>query len=529
MSFTAAEIETIVKSVGTGSAAHVRRMLTALDHIEFNARRGTPLRKLCAAGVEYGWTQLEQAIRADVLAQTSTKTQASLRRHLQRSLERITRPSLELEWTSFVIAMNSLGLAPGTDRGVSERMFLRDRPSHRLVGLFRKFPVLAHLWYLAIDQWRGHVVEVLDRVAKDRGAISRFFFDKHFCGQIKDLRPGLSDPHNRGRSVTLIDFERGRLIYKPRSGLSESTWFSLLTWMNHHGFQPKLRAARVLQRKGFSWMEYAKPASCKNEAAVRRFYERLGGMIAAVYLLKAVDCHRENLIAAGEYPVLVDVDALWHVSQVTERQSLVDVLYRTGFFPNSKRRSLQSRSSVLGPATTGNHLACLGGKRVVAAHYMKEIILGFSRGWHCLIGTPSRRVAILKKLRRIRARPRRWIYLATEKYAGLLAASVQPAALRSEAAREALITRSCLRSSVSRAVVQAEIKALTQLDLPYFVRTTAESMPADKSSAPPELTDAIRNTLQLAKSYRKGANSSTSNRYRSGSPLRSAARRRHSA
>src|SRR5436190_1933921 len=78
------------------------------------------------------------------------------------------------------------------------------------------------------------------------------------------------------------------------------------------------------------------------------FYQRLGGMIAAAYLLKAVDCHRENVIAVGEYPILVDVDALWHVSPLTRTQSLATVLYRTGFLPNSRPGSLQSRSSVLG-------------------------------------------------------------------------------------------------------------------------------------------------------------------------------------
>src|SRR5207302_9333772 len=138
--------------------------------------------------------------------------------------------------------------------------------------------------------------------------------------------------------------------------------------------QPKLRAARVLRRKGYCWMECVGSASCKDEASARRFYQRMGGMIAAAYLLKAVDCHRENVIAAGECPVLVDVDALWHVSAVTKTQSPADVLYRTGFFPNSKRLSLQSRRSVLGRTTTGNHLARIAANALEAARYTYQII-----------------------------------------------------------------------------------------------------------------------------------------------------------
>ncbi|MFN2622654.1 MAG: DUF4135 domain-containing protein [Chthoniobacterales bacterium] len=377
-------------------------------------------------------------------------------------------------------------------------MFLGERPSYRLGSLFRRYPVLSQLWSLAICQWREHILELLDRVRKDQEEISRSFLNDHPIGAIKNIQAGLSDPHHGGRSVTLLEFERGRIIYKPRSGQSEAAWFDLLQWMNGQRFVPKLRAARVLQRRSYSWMEYVEAASCKDLADVERFYQRLGGMIAAAYLLKAVDCHRENVIAAGEHPVLVDVDALWHVSPLTKTQSLSDVLYRTGFFPNTRRRSLQSRSSVLGWSKTGRHMARIEGQPVVAGDYAEEIVRGFSRGWDCLVGTLARRAVFRKRLRQIRARRRRWIYLATEKYAAIRRASVSPAALRSEEARRAVLEGLCFRSAVSRSVSQAEIEALWQLDLPYFVRKTAEAMPADKSAVPAEITEAIRAALRCA-------------------------------
>jgi putative transposase len=237
----------------------------------------------------------------------------------------------------------------------------------------------------------------------------------------------------------------------------------------------------------------------KNEAAVRRFYERLGGLIAAAYLMKAVDCHRENVIAAGEYPVLVDIDALWHVSALTKTQSQADVLYRTGFFPNSRPASLQSRSSVLGKSTTGKHLARMAGKPVSAAPYTNEIIAGFSRAWNCILGTANRRTAFLRIVRRVRSHRRRWIYRATESYGAVLQASIQPSPLRSTAERRALITSTCSRRAPTTAVAKAEIDALMRLDLPYFVRKTNHAMPSDKNSVPSELTGAIRAVLERLK------------------------------
>jgi lantibiotic modifying enzyme len=501
MSLTAAAIEKIINADENHSSPplvprrELRRMLETLGASVFIARRGSPLMKLCAAGVDYGWRELERTAGSNLVHQTSAKARTSLRRDLQKTLERITRPCLDLEWKSFKLATSALGLA-ASEPAVTERMFLRERPGDRLALVFQKFPVLARLWCLTIIQWREHVGEVLERWGRDRSAVSKLFFGKQVPGTVANMQPGLSDPHNRGRTVTLIQFSGGRrVIYKPRSGKSESAWFSLVRWMNRNGFQPKLRSTRLLLRKDYYWMEYVEVASCENEAAVRRFYERMGALIAAAYLMKAVDCHRENVIATGEHPVLVDIDAIWHVSPLTRTQSLTDVLYRTGFFPNSRPASLQSRSSVLGKSRTGKHLARMAGKPVSATLYTNEIIAGFSRAWNCILGTPRRRTAFLRIVRRVRSHRRRWIYRASESYGTALKASVEPGPLRSTAARQALITNICRRRPPTTAVGRAEIAALTRLDLPYFVRKTNHTLPRDKNSPPPELIEAMRTSF----------------------------------
>lgn len=506
MTLSKAELDAIVSAVADGEASSVRsglrvamqRMLNALPDFEFRTKRATPLVKLCTAGADYGWRELQKAGKPDLLADLSGKAKASLRRDLRHRLERITRPCFELEWESFGLAMNSIGiLAASPDSKVAERMFLRDKPSDRLFALFKKFPVLASLWCQVISHWRTYVMEVLSRLTLDRHVLSRAFFSGRPIAGILDLRCGLSDWHHSGRTVARLQFEAGSIIYKPRSGVGESEWFSVFEWMNRNSFQPKLRAARVLQRKGYCWMEYVEPASCETKAAARRFCERIGGMIAAAHLLKLVDCHRDNLIAAGEHPVLVDVDALWHVSALTKTQAVSSVLYRTGFFPNSNRRSLQSRSSALGRGTTGDHVPRVAGEPLSVADYKQQITRGFARAWRCILGTRGRRRAFELRLRRIRSKERRWIYWATEKYAAIREASLQPVVLRSGPERDLLIRRLCRRDIVSSAVIDAELRALNQLDIPYFMRRTNERVPPDKLPVPGELIKAIRHALSL--------------------------------
>lgn len=504
MTLSEAEISAIVEGASDGGqpsaqpacAVGLRLMLRALADLEFRADRASPLVKLCETGARYGWRDLEAVINPNLLTRFSPKAKTSLTRDLQRRLEQLTRPCLELERMSFGLAMNAIGMPKESpDSKLVERMFLGDKPGHRLFSLFKKFSVLGRLWCEVISRWHEHVTEVLLRFTEDRTALSLAFLGGQPIGAIIDFRCGLSDPHRNGRTVVQLQFEAGAVVYKPRSGRGEWEWFSLLASMNRQGFQPKLRAARVLRRKDYCWMEYIKSASLTSEAAARRFYERMGGLIGAAYLLKAVDCHRDNLIASGENPVLVDVDALWHVPALRETQSFSDVLHRTGFFPTANPRSLQSRSSALGPRGAGNHVPCLAGRPLRATSYRQEITAGFARAWRCILGTRHRRHAFERRLRRIRSGERRWIYWATEKYAAIRKTSIQPSVLRSGAERDLLIRRLCSRNSVPLAVVAAEVLALKQLDIPYFERATNERPPADKLPVPGELIEAIRSAL----------------------------------
>ena len=527
MTLSPPEIEAIVRRAAHGDPLperrqalnDIRRLLRVLATFEFETGKTTSLALLCAAGTEFGWRELKRTVPAKSLALFSARAKASLRQNLQRDLEWITGPCFNLERTSFGIAVASLALPGKSDPEWRDRMFLGERPSHRLFSLFGAFPVLALLWCQLIRQWRTHVKEVILRFAKDRRSLFRTFFANRSVGKIIDTRFGLSDRHHSGRTVVRLQFEAGSLIYKPRSGVGEMEWFSLLTWINRRGFQPVLRPARVLPRAGYCWMEYVAAASLKNKPAACRFYQRLGGIIAAAHLLKAVDCHRDNLIASGEYPVLVDADALWHVSPATETQTPADLLYRTGFFPNAHPYSLQSRSSALGPAA-GNHLPRLAGKPVTAARYQPEMARGFAKGWHCLLGVSRAREAFARRLRRIRSCERRWLYRATETYAAIREASIQPGALRSARERKLLLRRRCVRDSAASDVIDAEVRALEQLDIPYFLARSDQALASDRSTVPAELVEALGAALLNIPDRR--ASLSKADRNTSGNPPRSA-------
>jgi lantibiotic modifying enzyme len=477
-------------------AAELRTMFDAISNLELSTRRTSPIFRLCEIGSRYGMQRLEAEVAPEFWVQLTPRAKMQLKRQLERTLARTARPCLALELDAFRFAYEGIysqqkALSPD----VINRRLVGDKPIDRLFLMFKKFPVLARLWSQLISQWCDQTAEALLRFDADKRALSHVVFRGQRISKIIDLRASLSDPHNHGRAVMLLRFEAGSIIYKPRPGNGEQEWFTFLHWMNARSFRPKLGPAKVLLRNGYCWMEHVESAPCKDRAAARRYYQRLGGMIAAAYLLRAVDCHRDNIIASGEYPVLVDAEALSHARE-TKTESPLEILFRTGFVPNAKSlSSLQFRSSVLGKTTAGQHSPRIGAKALNAAQYEREIIEGFSRAWRCIIGTKGRRAAFARRLRRLRAFKHRWIYRSTERYNAIRRASITPAAMRSGFERNSLIARLCSRSGVPSEVILAEIRALKHLDIPYFSRKVKKPPLCDKRSVPTQMIEALRRTL----------------------------------
>ncbi len=107
-------------------------------------------------------------------------------------------------------------------------------------------------------------------------------------------------------------FDSGlRIVYKPRSLAADLHFQHLLGWVGARA-DLTFRDAAILDRGTHGWMEFVTPASCESSDGVARFYERQGGHLAVLHLFNGSDLHCENVIAAGELPMLVDVEALFH-------------------------------------------------------------------------------------------------------------------------------------------------------------------------------------------------------------------------
>jgi type 2 lantibiotic biosynthesis protein LanM len=183
----------------------------------------------------------------------------------------------------------------------------------QLSTLFAEYPVLARILITTIEQWGDYLIEFLQHLCTDWETICTTLTPDKHPGLLQTLQAGAGDSHRKGRSVLLLQFESGfRLIYKPKSLAVDVHFQELLRWLNERGTVPTLRTLTMLDRGSYGWSEYVQPISCTSSEQVKRFYLRLGSYLALLYVINGADFHSENIIASGEHPMLVDLEALFH-------------------------------------------------------------------------------------------------------------------------------------------------------------------------------------------------------------------------
>ena len=177
---------------------------------------------------------------------------------------------------------------------------LRDRTY--ALEILELYPVLARQLVQRMEHWYASSAELLQRLAAD----AELFRDK---GRVVDVYGPLSDSHRGGRSVLIVVFDSGfQIVYKPKPLAIEAAFQQLVSSL---GFEPRFEHAAVADRGHYGWMEFVQPEPCADDAALQRFLERQGGYLALLYALDGTDFHHENLIAAGEHPILIDLETLF--------------------------------------------------------------------------------------------------------------------------------------------------------------------------------------------------------------------------
>ncbi|MFE7462776.1 type 2 lanthipeptide synthetase LanM family protein [Streptomyces sp. NPDC057499] len=265
---------------------------------------------------------------------------ADFERHLSRRLARQAARTLVLE----LHTARREGRLSG--HGPEERYadFLRLTGARSgLAALCAAYPVLARvLGRTALDA-AAALTEMLVRYATDRPALPGVRDPGGASAgesRLVGVEPGAGDGHRGGRTVMLLRFENGaRLVYKPRPLAAHRHFNELVQWFNTLPGTPGLRTLALLDRGPYGWVEFVAERPCRTARQVDSFYRRQGALLSLLHVLDGTDLHHENLIADGEYPVLVDVETLFHpplpaaASDDPAARALHGSVHRVGLLP----------------------------------------------------------------------------------------------------------------------------------------------------------------------------------------------------
>jgi type 2 lantibiotic biosynthesis protein LanM len=239
---------------------------------------------------------------------------ARLERSLLRALAENAAQALHLEFSIERAQATSpldRALARASDappRDAYEAFVLRMRGGG-LRPFFLEYAVLARQLGVVTELWIEAGAEFLRRLDADAARLDETFGGP--LGPVVDLDPALSDPHAGRRMVMALTFASGaRVVYKPKDIGAERAYYDLVAWLNARGGMLPLRTLKVLAGSDYGWTEFAAHAPCADAAGAARYFERAGALLCLMYVLEAVDCHRDNIVASGDQPLLVDCEGL---------------------------------------------------------------------------------------------------------------------------------------------------------------------------------------------------------------------------
>lgn len=181
------------------------------------------------------------------------------------------------------------------------------------VKLFNLFPLLSLQLSQVIDHWVIYTAEFAENFTHDYHEIKNVFFKNNDIGQFDSIENEVGDTHNQGRYSFICKFNCGKkLAYKPRSLDLDNQFYQFIDFVSTYSDVTDFYKPIYLCRKDYGWMEYIDKQACSTEKQIADYYYRSGSLLSILYLLNAEDIHHKNVIAKQDYPVIVDLETLFH-------------------------------------------------------------------------------------------------------------------------------------------------------------------------------------------------------------------------
>lgn len=389
----------------------------------------------------------------------------------------------------------------------------RFETAERRRAFWAKYPVVLRLASAVATNAGFSASEAIRRLLADWPVVRNEFCLNH-VSELRSIRWGSGDSHRGGQVVAMLDLDTATVVYKPRPMDIDVAYDRFLAWYASHAGGPIPARHRVLDMGGYGYSEFVvhRPAADLGETS--RFYHRLGQLACIAWTLGVTDLHHENLVASGEDPYLVDVEAAGYrrVSANGRRSyweglshAFNELAFGTGLLPVrikgedgvvdmsaigsvSKQYALVRRAQIEGYGTDEAHLVvkraaiqsmqnapAAKGKTARPFDHLNDLQAGFDAACDLLTMNRAEALAADGPVEGFRDCVTRWVGRQTQDYADLLEKAVHPSVARDAAECDMMLAGS-LRGTLKHlphleSLISAEMECLWSGDIPYFAMT----------------------------------------------------------
>lgn len=371
-------------------------------------------------------------------------------------------------------------------------------------NLLEEFPELHRLMMLKLNQIYSLAEEVLYRLEKDKAEIAEIFCRGQSFSKVISLE-FKGDSHKGGRQAVRLELDNGTVLYyKPHTLLKNIQYQRVYDYLcRKTGVVCK--NLQYLSRSDYGWEENIENKSCSRKEEVRNYYYRMGIHLFLGYALSASDLHGENIIAHGEYPVIVDMETFPGYYIKTEESSadkkietmLAGSVIHTGMLPvlswgkdgNAVSVSAMSNGDIITtpfslPVVKNRETSdiCIGyapakfqlkecivrlrGEKVCAGDYVEELVRGFQSAYL----TALKDEKVKEMLSGFFDGRARIVLRHTQQYAMYLMLSFHPDFMGNMEQRRKLLSSMHREgeTDLQKRIRDSEIKSLMGMDIPYF-------------------------------------------------------------
>lgn len=451
-------------------------------------------------------------------------------RSLLRELAEVAWKTLDLEFKLFRIGSFPF---PGSTEQYDR--FVRRLLEGDWFRLLQEYSVLARLMAMAVLRWADFLREFLRRYDED-WRDGRLTSGITSSGMIDRLALRESDRHNGGRTVAIVTLEGGgKVVYKPKPLRLDTAYATLLAWLREHGAPGELTAAFTVDRGEYGWQSFVAGRPCVTVAEAARYYRNAGALTAISWLLGGSDLHRENVIASGVAPIPVDVevyvqpdpDSNWPPEEVPRdaerqaRETIARSVLRSsllpewvklkpdtgvdisGLFswlgmdegPRTVRRfkfvntDAMKIADVVDPESRADNNPHTAGCAFDVGRDVPALLDGFRELYDFLLARRKALLAADGPLAAFGGQATRFLFRATSVYGQLLENSWHPDVLKDGVDRDIRLETMCRYVASDEEeydrwpIIERELAALREMDVPYFRLNADEVRLADESGA----------------------------------------------